>query len=166
MRVTASMTRLVSKLRSRNWPEEQIRALLANVPAEIIDQLLATSRPHQISPEPAEVRTVPCHPSGAGFLSYAYGHLARLEAEEKAQRTSLLKATLHLAAVPSQDRQRIEAEMASLPAGTSAEGFVRQLTSMVASPDAIARYASDLDATIAGCLRLITRLRQALGGAR
>ena len=41
MRVNASLTHLVRKLRTKNWPEEQIRALLTNVPVEMVDKLLA-----------------------------------------------------------------------------------------------------------------------------
>ena len=41
MRVSASLTRLVNKLRTKNWPDAQIRPLLANLPAEIVEKLLA-----------------------------------------------------------------------------------------------------------------------------
>ena len=41
MRVSASLTRLVRQLLSRNWPDDQIRALMSNVPTEIVDKLLA-----------------------------------------------------------------------------------------------------------------------------
>lgn len=40
MRINASLTRLVAKLRTKNWPEDQIRSLLANVPTELVDQVL------------------------------------------------------------------------------------------------------------------------------
>ena len=41
MRVSASVTRLVNKLRMHNWPDEQIRCLLSAIPAELVDKLLA-----------------------------------------------------------------------------------------------------------------------------
>jgi hypothetical protein len=40
MRVSASLTRLVTMLRTKNWPDEQIRSLLVNVPTKFVDQLL------------------------------------------------------------------------------------------------------------------------------
>jgi len=43
MRVSASLTRLVTKLHTKNWPDEQIRSLLVNVPAEIVEKLLAAT---------------------------------------------------------------------------------------------------------------------------
>lgn len=43
MRINASLTRLVRRLRSRNWPEDQIRSLLANVPTELVDHLLRSN---------------------------------------------------------------------------------------------------------------------------
>ncbi len=40
MRVSVSMIRLVRSLKHHNWPDAQIRALLANVPMQLVDQLL------------------------------------------------------------------------------------------------------------------------------
>jgi hypothetical protein len=43
MRVNASLVRLVTKLRTKSWPDDQIRSLLANVPTKFVDQLLASN---------------------------------------------------------------------------------------------------------------------------